>query len=226
MLNQESNGQERAGSQRSQREILGSLEAVLFASGEPITMERLGEAVGVSPGALPMLTQSLNDRYVETGSALVILRLAHQFQMATRPEYAEAVRTAMDNKRNQPLSQAAMEVLTIVAYNQPVTKSFVEHIRGVDSSSVVNALIDKGLLEEAGRLEVPGKPLAYRTTETFLRCFQMTSISQLPPLPTKNNGGQMHLNEIKLPELPEGAVDYNPLDDLPEQAEELAGDEI
>ncbi len=89
----------------------------------------------------------------------------------------------MENKKSAPLSNAAMEVLTIVAYNQPVTKSFIEHVRGVDSSSVVNTLVDRELLEEAGRLDIPGKPIAYKTTSNFLRCFELTSLGDLPPLP-------------------------------------------
>ena len=95
----------------------------------------------------------------------------------------EYVKLAAETKKNAPLTPAAMEVLTIIAYNQPVTKSFVEHIRGTDSSSVVNSLVEKGLLEEAGRLDVPGRPIAYRTTPVFLRCFGFESLDDLPPLP-------------------------------------------
>ena len=100
----------------------------------------------------------------------------------------------METKKAAPLSPAAMEVLTIIAYNQPVTKGFVEHIRGIDSSSVVNSLVEKNLLEEAGRLDVPGRPIAYRTTSTFLRCFQLGSIDDLPAIP--NSDGQVSFDEI------------------------------
>ena len=93
------------------------------------------------------------------------------------------IREALGIRRGGNLSASSMEVLTVVAYNQPVTKGFIEHVRGIDSSSVVNTLVERELLEEAGRLEVPGKPVAYRTTENFLRCFELTSLGDLPPLP-------------------------------------------
>ena len=103
--------------------------------------------------------------------------------MVTGEEYAAVMREALEVKNNTPLSQAALEVLAIIAYNQPVTKSFVEQIRGVDSSSVVNSLVAKGLVQEMGRLEIPGRPISYGTTEHFLRCFGMQSIETLPKIP-------------------------------------------
>ncbi len=113
----------------------------------------------------------------------MILDLDQSYQMVTREEYAAVIREALEVKNNTPLSQAALEVLAIIAYNQPVTKSFVEQIRGVDSSSVVNSLVAKGLVQEMGRLEIPGRPISYGTTEHFLRCFGMQSIETLPKIP-------------------------------------------
>ena len=110
--------------------------------------------------------------------------------MATRAEYAQVIRQALEVKNNTPLSQAALEVLAIIAYNQPVTKSFIEQIRGVDSSSVVNALVAKELVQEMGRLEIPGRPISYGTTEHFLRCFGMKSIETLPKLPQSTQNAQ------------------------------------
>ena len=159
------------------------MEAVLFACGDPADPERLSAAVGVEKGALSQLADSLNEAYSENNSSLVVLRLSGSYQLAVKAEYKEFIRIAAETKKNAPLSPAAMEVLTIIAYNQPVTKSFVEHIRGIDSSSVVNSLVEKNLLEEAGRLDVPGKPIAYRTTPVFLRCFGLESLDDLPPLP-------------------------------------------
>ena len=101
----------------------------------------------------------------------------------------EPVREVLDLKRGTPLSQAAMEVLAVVAYNQPVTKAFVEQVRGVDCSGVLSSLMQKDLLEERGRLELPGRPLLYGTTETFLRCFQLSSIEDLPPPPQRSGEG-------------------------------------
>ena len=105
--------------------------------------------------------------------------------MVSKKAYAPQIRTAMDLRRNVPLSQAAMEVLAVVAYNQPVTKSFIEQVRGVDCSGVIGSLTTKDLIEEKGRLELPGRPLLYGTTENFLRCFSISSLDELPPLPQK-----------------------------------------
>lgn len=160
-----------------------AMEAVLFGCGDPVEPERLSSSIGVECGALAQLADSLNEAYAENGSSLVILRLSGCYQLAVRTEYYDFVKAAADTKKNAPLSPAAMEVLTIIAYNQPVTKSFVEHIRGIDSSSVVNSLAEKNLVEEAGRLDVPGRPIAYRTTSVFLRCFGLESLDDLPPLP-------------------------------------------
>ena len=149
------------------------IEAILFASGEPVDIEKLSEVIGIETETLPKLITLLNDRYNENKSALRIIKLNNAYQLVTREEYGEYIKSAMENKKAAPLSPAAMEVLTIIAYNQPVTKGFVENVRGVDSSSIVNSLVEKNLLEEAGRLDVPGKPIAYKTTATFLRCFQL-----------------------------------------------------
>ena len=105
--------------------------------------------------------------------------------MSSRTEYAEIIRDVLELRKNTPLSSAAFEVLAVIAYNQPVTKSFIEQVRGVDCSGVVTTLIEKGLLEERGRLELPGKPLLYGTTKNFLRCFSISDLSELPPLPQK-----------------------------------------
>ena len=131
----------------------------------------------------------LNERYTDSGSALCIKRLENSYQICTREEFAPAIRKALETKRNTPLSNASMEALTIIAYNQPVSKSFVEKVRGIDSSSVINNLVEKGLVEEAGRLDVIGRPVVYRTTTIFLRTFGLSSISDLPPI------GQTTINE-------------------------------
>lgn len=167
-------------------EKMADIEAILFAAGEPVPAEVLAQAGEVEPEVLPRILALLSDRYEETHSALQILRLEQSYQLATRPIHMNAIKRAMETKRNAPLSPAAMETLTIVAYNQPVTKSFVEHVRGIDSSSVVNTLVERDLLMDAGRLDVPGKPIAYRTTPRFLRCFGLNSLDDLPPLPNKN----------------------------------------
>ena len=164
------------------KEKLGAIEAILFASGEPVELYRLSEASGVETGSVPELIELLNERYSDNGSGISIKKLDSSYQMCTNEKYAPQIRAALETKRSAPLSNAAMEALTVIAYNQPVSKGFVENVRGIDSSSVINNLVEKGLVEEAGRLDVPGKPLVYRTTPVFLRSFGLSSVADLPPL--------------------------------------------
>lgn len=164
------------------KEKLGAIEAILFASGEPVELYRLSQASGIDVGTLPQFIRLLNERYDDSGSGICIKKLDSSYQMCTREEFAPQIRSILETKKNTPLSNAAMEALTIIAYNQPVSKSFVENVRGVDSSSVVNNLVEKGLVEEAGRLDVPGKPIVYRTTPVFLRTFGLSSVDELPPV--------------------------------------------
>lgn len=175
-------------------EEISIVEAILFASGEPIEVNRIAAAAGIEADMVFKIVQLLNDRFEKDGSSMQVIKLSESYQLCVRAEYIDYIRAAMETKKAAPLSPAAMEVLTIIAYNQPVTKGFVEHIRGIDSSSVVNSLVEKNLLEEAGRLDVPGRPIAYRTTSTFLRCFQLGSIDDLPAIP--NSDGQVSFDEI------------------------------
>ncbi len=166
-------------------QIRAACEAILFASGEPVEAARIAEAleleIDVVTGALWELTRSLDER----GSGICLLRLGSKYQLCSRVEYAQQVRSVLDIKKNAPLSPAAFEVLAVVAYNQPVTKAYIEQIRGVDCSGVVSTLCQKGLLEEKGRLDLPGRPLLYGTTPDFLRCFCLSSLADLPELPEK-----------------------------------------
>lgn len=180
-------------------EGIAVIEAIMFAYGEPITIDKLSEASGLDNETAVKLIDQLERRYNVNESGLRIIRVNDGFQIATRQEYSENIKKAMETRKQQPLSQAAMETLSIVAYNQPVTKAFVEQVRGIDSSSVVNTLVERNLLEEAGRLELPGRPVAYRTTDTFLRCFGLTRIEELPALP--NQEGQLDFDELAEMEL-------------------------
>ncbi len=166
-------------------EKISVLEAILFSSGEPMESSKLAEAIEVDKSTLDKLVSLLNDKYSNCLSALKVYLLNDSYQLGTREEYSSHIKKAMETKNNSKLSQAAFEVLTIIAYNQPVTKGFVEHVRGVDSSSVVNSLVEKGLLEEAGRIDVPGRPIAFKTTSNFLRSFKLKSLDDLPPLPNQ-----------------------------------------
>ncbi len=175
-------------------ESLCIVEAILFASGEPVTLDRLSEASGIEKETVAKLIDILERRYNVSDSAIKILRLDNAFQLATREEYAPYIKKAMESKRQAKLSPAALEVLAVVAYNQPVTKAFVEQVRGTDSSGVMNTLVERELLCEAGRLELPGRPITYKTTDNFLRCFGISNLAQLPSLPDED--GQIDLNEI------------------------------
>lgn len=181
------------------------IEALLFAHGDPITPEKLSEASGIDLETTVKLIDQLERRYNVQESGLQVIRLNDGFQITTRPEYSGYIKSALETRRQQPLSQAAMETLSIVAYNQPVTKAFVEQVRGIDSSSVVNTLVERDLLEEAGRLDLPGRPVSYRTTDTFLRCFGISSLRELPPLP--NQEGQLDFDELAELELEQQAAD-------------------
>ncbi len=165
------------------KELRAAIEAVVFASGEPIAVSRLAEVFEQDETTIVRVADDwMNDLNTRAGGIMAV-KLDDQYQICTRKEYAGYVRTAMDIRRNVPLSQAAMEVLAIIAYNQPVTKAFIEQVRGVDCAAVLQGLLNKGLVEEKGRLELPGRPLLYGTTTTFLRSFSISKLDGLPPLP-------------------------------------------
>lgn len=167
------------------REHRSAIEAILFASGEPVSVSRIAEVIEVDLPTARKLLQQLSDDYENRESGLRVLKLEDAYQMTTAKEYASHIRAALDLRRNQPLSQAALEVLAIIAYNQPVTRAFMEQIRGVDCSGVVSTLCEKELIEEAGRMDLPGRPIAFRTTANFLRCFGLSSLDYLPALPAE-----------------------------------------
>ncbi len=157
-------------------------EAILFAGGEPVDQKTIAMSMEMDEEAAVAVLESLKEKYDKFESSVEIKRFDNQWQLCTKKDYEQYIRNAFEIKRNAPLSQAALEVLAIIAYNQPVTKAFAEQVRGVDCSGVVSNLVDKGLIEEAGRLELPGRPIAYKTTPLFLRSFGMESLEELPPI--------------------------------------------
>ena len=161
----------------------GALTAILFAAGDPVETKRLAEVVGIDEEAVNDALQRAADRLAYERRGLRLMRLDDRWQFVTAPEYASAVRKALDQRKAPRLSQTALEVLTIIAYRQPVTRGYIETVRGVDSGYTVNMLEDKGLIEVAGRLDAPGRPMLYQTTPAFLRVFGITSLDELPPLP-------------------------------------------
>ena len=156
------------------------LFALLYACGEPAEEERLAEAMELNLPGVQRLLEGLSQWLDRMEMPVKLVRMGSQVQLCTREEYAGAIRRVLEIRRGTPLSQAAMEALAVIAYNQPVTRSFVEQVRGVDSSGVVSLLAEKGLIEEAGRLDLPGRPIAFRTTPLFLRCFGLQSLEELP----------------------------------------------
>lgn len=167
--------------------IKAAIEAILFANGSSVETKRIAQALEITESQAQEHISALIDDYNSANRGITIIKLDDAYQMVSCKEYAPQIRTVMDLRRNTPLSQAALEVLAVVAYNQPVTKAFVEQVRGVDCSGVIGSLTAKGLVEEKGRLELPGRPLLYGTTENFLRCFNINSLEELPPLPETEN---------------------------------------
>ena len=161
-------------------ETIASLEAVLFACGGPVEAERLRELLALSPEELEEAAKLLEETLEDSARGISLIRVESAYQLCTKPFVAETVKKALELRKAPPLSKAALEVLAIVAYYQPVTRSFIEMVRGIDSSSIVSSLCDKGLIAERGFLDAPGRPLLFGTTETFLRCFGLESIRDLP----------------------------------------------
>ena len=181
-------------------ELTSAFEAVLFSGGEPQSIDRFSQVFDITPEKVVKVMEALEKKLNEQKSGLELLRLDNTYQLATKAEYADYIKKMFDIRRRTPLSPAALEVLAVVAYNQPVTKSFIEQVRGVDCSGVVTTLVEKGRIEERGRLELPGKPLLYGTTKNFLRCFGINDLSELPPLPKNENAEESTAEQIPLDE--------------------------
>ena len=176
------------------REIESAVEGILFAAGEPVDVARICLALEIDRPTADAVCQRLMDYYSYERRGIRLLRLENSYQLCSAPENAGYIRRAFESRRPARLSQPALEVLAIVAYFQPVTRAYVEQVRGVDSSYTVGLLLDRDLIEECGRLAVPGRPIQYRTTQNFLRSFSMSSLDELPDLPDASpEDGQMTL---------------------------------
>lgn len=171
------------------KEITASLEAVLFACGGPVETERLRELLGLDRDELEEAARTLQAELEDAQRGIQLIRVENAYQLCTKPFVAETVKAALELRKSPPLSKAALEVLAVVAYHQPVTRSFIELVRGVDSASIVSSLCDKGLLTERGTLDAPGRPTLFGTTDAFLRCFGLDSLQQLPDLPLADLAG-------------------------------------
>ena len=165
--------------------LAATLEAILFAVGEPLEIERITQAIEADRLTVESALKQLQSKYEADDCGLCLLRLDDKYQLCTKQKFADSIRAVIEVKKNAPLSQAAFEVLAIIAYNQPVTRAFMEQIRGVDCSGVVATLCEKELIEEAGRLDLPGRPIAFKTTANFLRAFGLSGLDMLPALPAE-----------------------------------------
>ncbi len=171
--------------------IISSIEAMLFAAGDPVEVTKLADILEIDVETAEKMLGYLSAQYDERNSGIMLIRIENKYQLCTREEYNEEVRKLMEIKKNAPLSNAAFEVLAIIAYNKSVTRSFVEQVRGVDCSGPISSLVQKGLIEEKGRLDLPGRPLVYGTTDRFLRCFSLNSLDDLPELPKSDEVEQI-----------------------------------
>ena len=166
----------------SEQDLKQAIEAILYAAGYPMRYDKLGELLGLSTKDIKTLVRSMADHFAEenTHHGIQLLLYPTTCQLATKERYAPYIREALGIRRGGNLSASSMEVLAVVAYNQPVTRSYIDLVRGVDSSYAVNSLLDKGLIEAAGRLDAPGRPMLYVTTDKFLRVFGLNALDELP----------------------------------------------
>ena len=180
---------------RGMKEIEAAVEGILFASGEPVAVDRICVALDMDRPTVELVLQRLQDYYSYERRGIRLLKMEDSYQLCSAPEYGDQIRKAFEIRKPAKLSQPALEVLTIIAYYQPTTRAYVDQIRGVDSSYTVGLLLDRHLIEECGRLQVPGRPRLYRTTQSFLRAFHLNSLEDLPQMPGLEADGQMRLDD-------------------------------
>ncbi|GHV08261.1 segregation and condensation protein B [Clostridia bacterium] len=172
-------------------EIERLLEGILFASGDPISVGRLCAVLGQDEDVVRGAARGLRDRYNFERRGMRVVTLENSYQMVSAPECELYVRRALEERKPPPMPRATLETLAIIAYRQPVTRADIERTRGIDSTNTVNTLREKGLIEEAGRLDVPGRPTLFKTTKLFLRCFGLSSLAELPVLESADDDKQM-----------------------------------
>ena len=180
---------------REMKEIEAAVEGILFASCEPVAVDRICVALDMDRPTVELVLQRLQDYYSYERRGIRLLKMEDSYQLCSAPEYGDQIRKAFEIRKPAKLSQPALEVLTIIAYYQPTTRAYVDQIRGVDSSYTVGLLLDRHLIEECGRLQVPGRPRLYRTTQSFLRAFHLNSLEDLPQMPGLEADGQMRLDD-------------------------------
>lgn len=180
------------------RDIEAAIEGILFASGEPVSIERLAAVLGIDSRLVVDTAEVLRTGYETKKRGIRLVRLENSLQLCSAPEYADYIRLALETGRQPKLTQPALEVLAVIAYFQPVTRTYVEQVRGVDCTYTISLLQNRGLIEPRGRLAVPGRPLLYGTTPAFLRTFGIASLDELPELPnfSEREGGQLEIGGV------------------------------
>jgi len=168
-------------------DIEGAIESILFVSGEPVRLSRIAAVLGIGEFEAEAAANRMRDKYSFGHRGIRLVKMEGAVQLCSSPEYADLIRTALETRKPPQLSQPALEVLAVVAYFQPVTKAYIEQIRGVDSVYTVGLLMDRGLIQPSGRLNAPGRPVLYRTTSAFLRTFGLEALRDLPELPLIEN---------------------------------------
>ena len=208
-------------------EIECAIEAILFVSGEPVKISRISEVLGVAEQEIDFAADRLRDHYSFVRRGIRLVKLEDRLQLCSSPEYADYIRRALETRKPPQLSQPALEVLSIIAYFGPVTRAYIEQVRGVDSSYTVGLLQERDLIEACGRLAAPGRPILYRTTHGFLRTFGLESLKELPELPhvesssTEKEGIQNAILELKAREAEPAQIAEEP----PEPSEPPIQDE-
>lgn len=177
------------------KEIEAAIEGILFASGEPVNIEHICIATELDRPTAEQVLQRLGDYYAFERRGIRLVQMEDCYQLCSSPDYADTIRRAFEIRKTAKLSQPALEVLTIIAYYQPTTRAYVDQVRGVDSSYTMSLLLERGMIEECGRLQVPGRPHLYRTTKKFLRDFHLSSLEDLPEMPGIETDGQLRLTE-------------------------------
>ena len=179
-----------------QRDIARAIEGILFASGESVPIERLMMILEIDESTLQAAVAELEAQYNDEKRGIRLLQVEESLQLCSAPEYAELIRRTLEKRRPPQLSQTVLEVLAIIAYFQPVTRAYIERVRGVDASYTVGLLVNRGLIEFCGNLPVPGRPALFRTTQAFLRTFGLTDLDELPPLPdAEDDAAQAQIRE-------------------------------
>ena len=182
-------------------DICAAIEAILFAAGEPVMAARLSLILDADEREINTAAAELAERYEREQRGMRILRLEDKLQMCSAPDYAPLITKALEQRKPPMLSQPALETLAITAYFQPVTRAYIDRVRGVDSSYTVGVLVERGLIEPCGHLEAPGRPALFRTTDVFLRTMGISELSQLPPLPDMTGSEGMEKLQKAIDEL-------------------------